>query len=396
MRIKNSSRRQFLRVVGAGAVGLSLQPLLRAKSRFHSLAGELFVYVGTYTAGANNHGQGIYVCRLDLSTGQLRRVAVAEGVVNPSFLAVDRQRQFLCAVNEVNTFAGKDSGAVSSFRIDQRSGALQFLNQQPSAGAGPCHLTVDGSGKFVLVANYDGGSVAVLPWRQGTLGAPVDMVQHHGSSVNPDRQKEPHAHSVVLDRNNRFVFVSDLGLDKILVYAFDSLSGKLSKIGDRAAAIKPGAGPRHFVFHGNGRWAYVINELDSTVTAFSYSSGPGLLTEIQTITTLPAGFSGSSFCAEIAVAPNGKFLYGSNRGHDSIVVFAIDQANGKLALVEHKPTGGKWPRSFTIDPTGEFLLAANQNSGTVVVFRIERASGKLLPTGHVTEIPSPVCLVVAT
>jgi 6-phosphogluconolactonase len=345
--------------------------------------------------GANSHGRGIYVCRLDLSSGQLRRVAISKGVANPSFLALDRQRQFLFAVNEVNTFAGKASGAVSSFRINQQTGTLQFLNQQPSAGAGPCHLTTDHSGKFVLVANYDAGSVAVLPWRRGALGPPVDMVQHHGSSVNSERQKEPHAHGVVIDRNNRFVFVPDLGLDKVMVYGFDSRSGKLSRLEDRAAIARPGAGPRHFVFHPTGRWAYVINELDSTVGAFSYSSDLGRLQELQTIGTLPADFSGNSSCAEIEVAPDGKFLYGSNRGHDSIVVFSIDQGTGKLTLVEHISSGGKTPRNFTIDPSGNFLLAANQNSDTVVVFQIDRASGKLSPTGHVTEIGSPVCVVVA-
>ena len=390
MTIKNS-RRQFLQVAGAGALGLALKSRSRAL-RSQRGAGELFFYVGTYTTSANSHSEGIYFCRLDPSSG-LRTITVVRGVVNPSFLTIDRNRKFLYAVNEVKTFAGKPSGAVSSFSIDQRNGALQFLNQQPSAGSGPCHLTIDGSGKFVLVANYDGGSVAVLPLRSGSLGAPVDMVQHSGSSVNPERQKGPHAHGVVIDRNNLFVFVPDLGLDQIVVYRFDSRSGKLSP--HRVANVEPGAGPRHFAFHGNGRWGYVINELNSSITAFGYSSALGRLKELQTITTLPKDYSGKNSCAEIEVSPNGRFLYGSNRGHDSIVVFSINQVTGKLALVQHMTSGGKTPRNFTIDPTGSFLLAANQNSDSVVVFRIDQSSGKLSPTGHVVEVPSPVCVVMS-
>lgn len=395
MKKKNSSRRQFLRVAGAGALGLSLTNPLRAAVRSYLSTRELVVYVGTYTTSPNSHSEGIYVCRLDLSSGELRRVAVARGVVNPSFLTIDRRKQFLYAVNEVETFAGKAGGAVSSFSIDQKTGALKFLNQQPSAGSGPCHLTVDRAGKFVLVANYDGGSVAVLPVSHGHLGAPVDMVQHLGSSVNPERQKGPHAHGVVLDGNNRFVFVPDLGLDRIMIYRFDSGSGKLSANSEPAAKLKPGAGPRHFAFHHNGRWAYVINELDSTVTAFAYDSARGILKESQTISTIPGDFSGQNSCAEIEVAPDGRFLYGSNRGHDSIVAFSIDQETGKLAFVEHVSSGGKTPRNFAIDPTGGFLLAANQNSDSVVSFRIDALSGKLSPTGHAVEIPTPVCVVMS-
>jgi 6-phosphogluconolactonase len=392
---KNNSRRQFLRVAGAGALGLALQTLSRAGWRSDLSARELFVYVGTYTASPNSHSEGIYICRLDLSSGKLRRADVAKGVVNPSFLAIDRRRQFLYAVNEVTTFGGKPSGAVSSFSIDQKTGALKFLNQRSSSGSGPCHLTIDGSGKFVLVANYDAGSIAVLPLRAGTLGAPADMVQHHGSSINPERQEGPHAHGVVLDKDNRFVFVPDLGLDKIMIYKFDSRNGKLSANDEPAAKLKPGAGPRHFTFHHNGRWAYVINELDSTITAFAYDGARGILKQAQTISTLPAGFSGKNSCAEIEVAAAGKFLYGSNRGHDSIVVFSIDQETGKLALVQHVSSGGKTPRNFAIDPTGGFLLAANQNSDSVVSLRIDALSGKLSSTGQAVEVPTPVCVVMS-
>jgi len=379
-----SSRRQFLRSAGLTAGALALRSPLRAWSKR-----ELFVYIGTYTSGRS---EGIYVCRLDLSSGELRRIDVAKNVVNPSFLTIDSERGILYAVNEVKEFAGKASGAVSAFNIDKGTGALRFINQQPSGGSGPCQLTMDGTRRFVLVANYDGGSVAVLPIRDGALGAPVDVVQHHGSSLNPERQNRPHAHCVALDRSNARVFVSDLGLDKIMIYDFDSRTGKLSTARVPWAQTKPGAGPRHFAFHRNGRWAYGINELDSTMSVFTYDRTQGILREVQTVSTLPASFSGKSFCAELQVAPSGRFLYGSNRGHDSIAVFSIDQTSGKLSLVEHTPTQGKTPRNFAIDPSGKFLLAANQNSDSVVSFRIDPASGKLAPTVHTVEIPTPVCV----
>jgi len=254
---------------------------------------------------------------------------------------------------------------------------------------------LDAAGNFLLVANYESGNVAVLPVRAGSLGAPVDMAQHQGSSVNPERQKGPHAHGVLLDQGNRYLFVPDLGLDKIMVHKFDARSGKLTPNSEPWFQLKPGAGPRHFTFHRNGRWAYVINELNSTITALRYDGAHGVLKEAQTVSTLPSDFSGKNSCAEIEVAPGGKFLYGSNRGHDSIAVFAIDQNTGGLGFVQHVSTQGKAPRNFSIDPTGEFLLAANQNSNTVVSFRIDHASGKLSPTGHVTEIPTPVCVLMS-
>ena len=387
MRASTPSRRKFLGLTSLGVLGLSL-PAHLGFSHFRSTR-ELLVYVGTYTSGRS---EGIYICRFDLSSGELRRVGVAKGVVNPSFLAIDRQRRFLYAVSEVKEFQGQPSGSVSSFSIDQKTGALKFLNQQPSSGSGPCYLTIDESGRFVLVANYEGGSVAVLPVRDGSLGAPVDMIQHQGSSVDPERQKGPHAHCVLLDKADRYAFVPDLGLDKIMIYRFDARSAKLTPNKERWAQLKPGAGPRHFTFHPNGRWGYVINELDSTMTAFTYDRARGMLTETQMLSTLPADFSGKNSCADVHVSPSGKYLYGSNRGHDSIVVFSIDQATGSLALVEHVSTQGKTPRNFAIDPTGTFLLAANQHSDSVVSFRIDTTSGKLTATGHVTEIPTPVCL----
>lgn len=387
MKQHSSSRRHFLSLAGLTACGLALGS---SRKRWSSSRRELIVYVGTYTN--NGRSEGIYVCRFDLSSGELKRIDVARGVVNPSFLTVDPKGRSLYAVNEVTEFEGKATGAVSAFSIDSATGRLKLVNQQTSGGGGPCHLGLDGSGKFLLVANYDAGSFEVLPIRQGALGAPIDLIQHRGSSVNPRSQAGPHAHCVVTDKNNRRLLVTDLGLDKIMIYGFDSGTGQLTQNQKPWFQTKPGAGPRHFAFHRNGLWAYVINELDSTMTALAYDPASGELKEKQTISTLPANFTGKSYCAELQVAPSGKFLYGSNRGHDSIVVYSIDQDSGKLSLVEHTSTRGKWPRNFAIEPGGRWLLAANQNSDSVVSFAIDPKSGKLSPSGHSVEIPVPVCV----
>lgn len=350
------------------------------------------VYIGTYTRGDS---KGIYLCRLDVQTGKLSDPALAGETANPSFLAIHPSGDYLYAVGELGQFGGKRSGAVSAFRIDRSTGKLELLNQQPSRGAGACHLVVDGSGKNVLVANYSGGSIAVLPVRDdGQLDEATAFVQHEGSSVNPRRQKGPHAHSINVAPDNRFAFVADLGLDKVLVYRFDAKNGTLTPNASAWATVKPGAGPRHFAFHPGGKSAYVINELQSTVTAFAYDTRRGVLTERQTLPTLPEGFDGDSTTAEVQVHPSGKFLYGSNRGHDSIAVFSIDSETGRLTPVEHESTQGQAPRNFGIDPTGTFLLAANQNSHTVVVFRIDQDTGELTPTGQKVDVPSPVCIKV--
>ena len=353
----------------------------------------LLVYVGTYTGPKS---KGIYLLRMDLASGALTAPEVAAEVANPSFLAVHPSRRFLYAVGEIGNFAGRKSGAVSAFAIDPESGKLKLLNQQPSGGTGPCHLTVDGAGKNVLAANYSSGSVCVLPiGEDGRLAEPSEVVQHKGSGPNPKRQEGPHAHSVNLDPAGRFAFAADLGLDKIMVYRFDPAKGKLAPNDPPAASVAPGAGPRHFAFHPTGRFAYVINEMASTVTAFAYDANAGRLSELQTVSTLPAGFTGSSTTAEVQVHPSGRFLYGSNRGHDSIAVFGIDARTGKLTAVGHQPTQGKTPRNFGIDPTGTYLLAANQGSGNLVVFRIDPKSGELKPTGVTAEVPSPVCVKFA-
>ncbi len=353
-------------------------------------SGNLRVYVGTYTRGQS---KGIYLCHLDLADGTLEPVGVAAEVANPSFLALHPSRPLLYAVGELGSFSGKRTGAVSAFSIERKTGKLTLLNQQPSQGAGPCHLAVDPSGRCVLVANYGGGSVACLPIREdGRLGEATSFVQHEGSSVNLRRQQGPHAHSINLDAAGRFAFAADLGLDKILIYRFDAEGGTLLPNDPPWVQVAPGAGPRHFAFHPTGRYAYVINELSSTVTAFEYDARRGALSPLQTISTLPKDFQGDNTTAEVQVHPSGRFLYGSNRGHDSIAAFAVDADTGKLTYLANEPTQGKTPRNFGIDPTGACLLAANQATDNIVVFRIHSKTGVLHPTGHSADVPSPVCV----
>ena len=353
------------------------------------------MYIGTYT-GAKS--KGIYLSRLNLATGALSAPSPVAETPNPSFLALHPTRDFLYSVNEVDTFDGKPSGSISAFAIDRASGGLKALNQQPSGGKGPAHLIVDAGGANVLAANYGGGSVAVLPIEQsGALRAPSSVIQHTGSSVNPGRQKEPHAHSVNLDASGRRAYVADLGLDKILIYGFDPAKGTLTPNDPPSASLPPGSGPRHVAIHPTGRFAYVINEMLLTIAAFARNSETGALTALQTVSTLPPGVaSNASFStAEVQVHPSGKFLYGSNRGHDSISVFAIDESTGRLTYVQTEPTQGSTPRAFGIDPTGAFLLAANQRSDKVVVFRIDRGTGRLTPAGVTIDVGAPVCITFA-
>ncbi len=348
----------------------------------------VWVYVGTYTGGES---RGIYVCRLDLATGRLTGPELAAEVASPSFLAVHPSGSYLYAVGE--TGGGNVAGGVHAFAIESHGSQLRHLNTQPSGGAGPCHLVVDATGRNVLVANYGGGSVAVLPIEQdGRLAEPSCIVQHEGSSVNPQRQEAPHAHSINLDPGNRFAFAADLGLDQVLVYRFDSEAGTLTPNDPPYAKVAAGAGPRHFAFHPSGNWAYVINELANTVTAFGYDAQHGVLREIQTISTLPPEFKDPSYTAEVVVHPSGKFLYGSNRGHDSLAIFSIDGRSGELKLVGHEPTGGKTPRNFAAEPTGKYVLVANQATDSVFVFEVDMHSGKLKRVGEGLKVPTPVCL----
>jgi 6-phosphogluconolactonase len=384
------TRRRLLQAAGWSALALPLSSL-NGLARSRPTAQQT-LYVGTYTSGKS---EGIYVYHLNMSTGELKHFKTVKDVVDPSYLTIDRKRRFLYAVNEVSQFDGKPSGAVSSFSIDQKSGDLKYLNQKASEGGSPCFVTLDHTGKFLLLANYESGNAAVLPIkRDGSLDEAVTVVGHVGSSINRDRQQGPHAHCIIMDKLNRYAFVVDLGMDKIFTYRFDSRNGNL--IDHATVETKPGAGPRHLTFHPNHRQAYVINELDSTVTAYTYDPRRGTLLPLQTISTLPANHSGENSCADVHVSPGGKFLYGSNRGHDSIVVFAIHSKSPQLTYVEHVSTAGKTPRNFTIDPTGTFLLVANQKSDSVVTFRVDRLTGRLKSTGHVAEIPAPVCLRLVT
>jgi 6-phosphogluconolactonase len=282
---------------------------------------------------------------------------------------------------------------VSAFAIDHATGKLTLLNQQPSGGRGACHVIVDRTGRCLLVANYGSGSAASIPiGDDGRLGEPGTVVQHEGKGLNEKRQEGPHAHSAAIDPRNRFAYVADLGIDRLMIYRLDAQKGTMTPNDPPYAAVAPGAGPRHFTFHVNGKHAYVINELANTITAFEYDPATGKLTGIQTVNTLPDDFAGANTTAEVVVHPSGRFVYGSNRGHDSIAIFACDPQTGRLTVVGHESTRGKTPRNFNIDPTGQYLIAANQGSDTIIVFRIDQASGRLKAVGDPVAAPTPVCI----
>jgi 6-phosphogluconolactonase len=353
---------------------------------------DTLVYFGTYTG---TKSQGIYVSKLNLATGKLSAPELAAPAPNPSFVAIAPNHQFLYAVSEVGSFGGKKSGAVAAFAINGATGKLKLLNQQASGGDGPCHVSVDHTGKDVLVANYGGGSCAVLPIQpDGQLASASTFIQHRGSSANPQRQEGPHAHGAYLDPRNRFAFVPDLGLDKVMIYKFDPKQGSLIANDPPSAALAPGSGPRHMAFDAKGRFAYVINEMLCTITAFQYDTDRGSLTEIQTVSTLPTGHTllPNYSTAEIEIHPSGKFLYGSNRGHDTLAAYAINTSTGKLTLIQHESSQGKTPRGFGIDPSGRYLIAGNQDSNNVAVYRIDLSSGRLTATGQNLEVGAPVCV----
>ena len=356
-------------------------------------AQEHLLYIGTYT----DHGsKGIYAYRFDSSTGKLTSLGLAAETAAPSFLTVDSSGRFLYAVNETSSFNDRPTGAVSAFAIHPENGRLSLLNQVSSRGADPAHITLDRTGKYALISNYTSGSVEVLPVvEDGGLGEASSFVQHKGSSINPERQKGPHAHAIALSPDNRFAVVADLGLDQLLVYRFDAGKGTL---GEKPEAVKtkPGAGPRHLVFSSDGGFLYVINELQSTVVVYSYKAETGALHELQTSSTLAGGFKGMNTAAEIEIHPTGKFLFASNRGADSIAVFAINSATGELMQVENVSSGGKTPRNFAIDPAGSWLLVANQDSDNIVVLRIDRKTGHLTSTDELIKVQSPTCLQFVT
>ncbi|HEX3997534.1 MAG TPA: lactonase family protein [Pirellulales bacterium] len=353
-----------------------------------------FVYIGPYTNGTS---RGIYLFRLDRASGKLEAAGVTPSD-NPSYVATDPAQRLLFAVGEMDRFKGQKAGSVSAFSRDPATGALSPLNQQSSGGEAPCHLVVDHTGKNLIVANYTGGSVEVLPIEaDGRLGRPSDFVQHRGADANPARQKKAHAHGVAMSPDNRFALVADLGLDRVFVYRFDAEHGKISPNDPPWLAAAAGAGPRHLAFHPNGKFVYAINELNSTIALMSYDAAHGRLESRQTISTLPADAklpkTGTS-CAELVVHPSGRFLYGSNRGHDSLAMFSIDQQTGRLTPIGYQSSGGHTPRGFDIDPSGDWLIAANQDSANVVVFRIDRQTGRLIPTGITVEVDKPVCVKI--
>lgn len=365
-----------------------------AKERIH-LNTQHFILFGTYTElepSASEPGlvKGIHAYRTDDHYRLLEPCQQVQASRNPSYLTVHPNGRFVYAVNEYGHEAsGSDSvrsGTVSAFSFNVQTGLLEPLNSQLSHGLDPCHLCVDRTGRFVIVANYSGGSVCVLPiLEDGRLGDACDVVEHHGS-INVS---QPHPHAVMLDPSNRFLLVPDLGLDKLMVYEFDAGTGTLEPGSEPVVVTVQGAGPRQVCLHPTGKFVYQINELNSMMTAYRFDHG--VLTELETVSSLPVGFADHNTGADVQVAPNGKFLYGSNRGHDSIVIFSI-RDDGTLELIGHQSTLGKNPRSFAISPNSEFLMVANQGSDNVVEFRIDHSAGTLTPTGNKLEIPTPVCV----
>lgn len=347
------------------------------------------VFIGTYTEHEGSKSKGIYLYELNLSSGELTRERKVEGVVNPSYLDLHPGRKFLYSINEVESFAGEEGGGVSAFALDPESGELTRLNAQSSEGKSPCYISIEQTGRFALVANYGGGNVAMLPIHaDGRLGAASDVIQHTGSSVHPERQTAPFLHSIIPDPANRFAIAADLGTDRLAIYEMDLENGKLRSHAE--VRVKPGSGPRHTTFHPNGKYLYLINELSSTVVVYRYAADAGSLDEVQTISTLPPDFQDENLCADLHIY--GRYLYASNRKHDTIAWFLIDEATGRLSYQGEVPSGGKEPRGFAIDPTGSFLLAAHEKSDNVVTFQIDPGTGKPLVTGIEIKVSRPVCI----
>jgi 6-phosphogluconolactonase len=384
------SRREFLAASVVGLVGLGRSPDSPAADEETQLEGDL-LYVGTYTESGRR--DGIHLIRMDRRSGKLRRVASVDAGANPSFLAIHPNGRVLYAVNEVEKYDGKATGAVSAFAIARDTGALTRLDQQPSGGGAPCFVSVDRTGRVVLVANYVGGSVALLPIQaDGSLAPATQVVQHKGSGPNAERQTAPHAHCIVTDPSNRFVLAADLGADRVFVYRLDLEGKSLRHVEGGDAVMRSGAGPRHIAFHPTLPLVFVANELDSTVATLRFDAVRGALSPIDTRSTVPAGWTGTNFPADIHVAPSGRTLYVSNRGHNSLAVFSVAESTGALALEQVVTTEGDWPRNFSLDPTGRWLLVANQRSDSIVVFGRDQKSGRLTPTRERIAVPSPVCL----
>ena len=378
------SRRDFIAMSALGLLGAT--GLARAKV---PVSDSQLLYVGTYTE--DNRTDGIYLARMDAATGELRLESALNAGANPSFLAIHPNGRTLYAVNEVEKRGEKASGGVSAFSIASDTGALTRINEQASEGGAPCYASVDRRGHALLVANYAGGNVALLPIQSGGGLAPAaNVTQHRGKGPNAERQEAAHAHCIVSDPSNRYVLAADLGIDKVVVYRLNA-ERALEHVESGDAQLEPGSGPRHIAFHPTLPLVYVATELSSTVTRLRFDAERGALTPIDTRSTLPSGWTGRSYAADIHVAPSGRTLYVSNRGHNSVAVFSIDKA-GALTLEQTMPTGGDWPRNFSLDPTGRWLLVANQRSGDIVVFARERDSGHLTATTQRIAIPSPVCV----
>ena len=353
-------------------------------------ANNFFVYIGTYT---NRNDEGLYVCSFDSEKGRLTAPKLAVELLNPNFIAISPNNLFLYTVGDSNSSDSLENGCVNSFSLCRKTGNLSPIKQVSSYGKTPCHITIDKTGKYALVSNYTTGSLAVFPISDdGHLSEPATVIQHTGSSIDPSRQTGPHIHSITLDGSNRYALAADLGQDKIFVYHFDQDNGTLKPSDMPYIPIEPGSGPRHFTFGPSGNYAYIVNEMSNTITAFKYDQDSGILNDIGTIPTLPADYKGQSYTSEIQTSPSGKYLYTANRGHDSIAIFEINSKNGKLALIDIQTCGGKWPHHFCIDPTGKWLLIANERSDKVSLFRIDPTTGMLNETSNSPTVPSPACI----
>lgn len=384
------SRRDFLAASAVGFVAL-------ARGADGPVWGEELkpedelLYVGTYTEAGRT--DGIYLLRFDTRSGKLRQVGSVNAGPNPSFLAIHPNGRALYAVNEIDKYDGKASGAVSAFAIANNTGALTRRGEYPSEGTDPCYVSVDRSGRVALVANYSGGSVALLPIEaDGSLAPAARVDKHAGRGPNAERQEAPHAHCILADPSNRFALSADLGADRVFVYRLDAGARSLRRVESGDAVMRPGSGPRHIAFHPRLPLVFVANELDSTVATLRFDAERGALSPRDSHSTLPTGWTGTNYPADIHIAPSGRALYVSNRGHNSLAVFSVAESTGALALEQVVSTDGDWPRNFTLDPTGRWLLVANQKSGSIVVFARDQKSGRLTPTRERLDLPSPVCL----